>query len=51
MLACMARGVIFEYLFYGLGVNKIEDTIWKIQPKLIITASCTIETDGLDSYY
>lgn len=51
MLACISRGIIFEYIFYGLGVNKLEDSIRKLKPKAIITVSCTIETEGFESHY
>lgn len=49
VLACSALGILFEFNYYGLGTISLSNTIKELNPKLIITASCTVESDGIHS--
>lgn len=49
VLACSALGCVFEFVFYGLGTMSLSNTIKELEPKLIITSSCTVESDGIHS--
>lgn len=49
MLACSALGIVFEFMIYGMGTMQLSSSLKELHPKLIITASCTIESDGIHS--
>ena len=50
ILACGVLGAVFDFHYYGVGINDIARSLKTTDPMLIVTTSCTIEADGISEY-
>ena len=47
ILACCALGAVFESQHYGVGMIQLKESLKSFDPYLIITASCSIDQEGI----
>lgn len=49
IMGCVSMGINFEFVQYGLGLLGLKQSMRQLKPSLIITSSCSVESDGIHS--